>query len=345
MPENPRGINPLNWTALVAETIRRRKAEKLTQREHAALASVSIPTIVGFDRGERTLTLAKAFDILRVVGLVEEPAEVGAQEVFVQEAFARWRELTAKLPEDSPGRFPDGWYRFDYALEGDLKDIDLHRLPAILRQAVVPHPGWPLFLFPGRAELEPREVDDVIECWLKPADAGANRPLGDAAHCDFWRAAANGRAFLIRGYQEDSQDTFAPRTIFDTTLPTWRLGECVLHAKRFAAQIAVEPSKTQVRLRALYTGLSGRVLRAWGNPLSDLMFEGSPARGDEAMLETVIPVDEIETRLAEHLHPIIASLFERFGATGLSVDRVAAELERMKKNFSSVRSYSGSRSI
>jgi hypothetical protein len=68
------------------------------------------------------------------------------------------------------------------------------------------------------------------------------------------------------------------------------------------------------------------------------MFQGSPARGDEAMLETVIPVDEIETRLAEHLHPIIASLFERFGATGLSVDRVAAELERMKKNFSSVRS-------
>ena len=55
------------------EAIRRRKEEKLTQREHAALASVSIPTIVGFDRGEKTLTLAKAFDILRVVGLIEEP--------------------------------------------------------------------------------------------------------------------------------------------------------------------------------------------------------------------------------------------------------------------------------
>jgi transcriptional regulator with XRE-family HTH domain len=339
MPENPRGIAPLNWSALVAEAIRRRKAEKLTQREHAALASVSIPTIVGFDRGERTLTLAKAFDILRVVGLVEEPGEGGAQAAFVQEAFARWRELTAKLPEDSPGRFPHGWYRFDYALEGELKTIELHRLPALLRNAVVPHTGWPLFLFPGRPELEPREVDGVIECWLKPAEAGVNRPLGDAAHCDFWRAAPTGRAFLIRGYQEDSQDTFAPRTIFDTTLPAWRLGECALHAQRLAAQLAVDPAKTSVRLRALYTGLSGRVLRAWGNPLSDLVFEGGTARSDEAMLETVIPVSEIETRLAERLHPMIASLFERFGVTGLSVDRVAAELERMKKNqFSSVRS-------
>jgi transcriptional regulator with XRE-family HTH domain len=333
MPKNLRGIAPLNWSALVAEALRRRKAEKLTQREHAALASVSIPTIVAFDRGERTLTLAKAFDILRVVGLVEEPAEAGAQEAFVQEAFTRWRDLTAALPENSPGRFPNGWYRFDYALEGELKKVELHRLPALLRQAVVSHTGWPLFLFPGREDLEAREVEGVIECWLKPAEAGVDRPLGDAAHCDFWRADPNGRLFLIRGYQEDSQDTFPPRTIFDTTLPIWRLGECIFHAQRLAAQIAVEPPKTQVRLRALYTGLSGRVLRAWGNPLGNLLFEGGSARSDEAMLETVIPVGEIDTKLAEHLHPIIASLFERFGAAGLSVDRVAAELERMKTSY------------
>jgi transcriptional regulator with XRE-family HTH domain len=339
MPENPRGITPLNWSALVAEAIRRRKTEKLTQREHAALASVSIPTIVGFDRGEKTLTLAKAFDILRVVGLIDEPAEGGAQEAFVQEAFTRWRELTSKLPEDSPGRVPNGWYRFDYALEGELKNIELHQLPALLRQAVIRHTGWPLFLFPGRTELEPREVDGVIECWLKPADAGVNRPLGDAAHCDFWRAAPTGRAFLIRGYQEDSQDTFPPRTIFDTTLPTWRLGECLLHAQRLAVQLAIEPSKINVRLRALYTGLSGRVLRSWGNPMADLMIEGGAARSDEAILEAVVPVSEIDTKLAEHLHPMVASLFERFGVTGLSVDRVRAELERMKNNqFSSVRS-------
>jgi transcriptional regulator with XRE-family HTH domain len=79
MLENSIKVTPLNWRALVAEALRRRKAEKLTQREHAALASVSIPTIVAFDRGERTLSLAKAFDILRVVGLIEEPTEDGAQ--------------------------------------------------------------------------------------------------------------------------------------------------------------------------------------------------------------------------------------------------------------------------
>ena len=111
------------------------------------------------------------------------------------------------------------------------------------------------------------------------------------------------------------------------------MGECALHAERLAAKIAVKPAKTQVRLRAFYTGLSGRVLRAWGNPLSDLVFEGGSARSDEAMLETAIPIDKIETELAEHLQPMVASLFERFGVTGLSVDRVAAELDRMKKSY------------
>jgi transcriptional regulator with XRE-family HTH domain len=333
MSENLRGVTPLNWTALVAEAIRRRKAEELTQREHAALASVSIPTIVAFDRGEKTLSLAKAFDILRVVGLIEEPAAEGAQEAFVRDAFSRWRDLTAKLPANSPGRFPDGWYRLDYALEGDLKKIELHQFPAVLRQAEVQYTGWPLFLIMDRPELAPKEVDGVIECWLKPAEAGGDRLFADAAHCDFWRADPNGRLFLIRGYQEDSQDTFPPRTIFDTTLPIWRLGECVLHAQRLAAKIATQPSKTRVRLRALYTGLTGRVLKAWASPLSNLMFEGSPARSDEAMLEIVIPVDEIDTKFAEHLHPMIASLFERFGIAGLSVDRVATELDRMKKSY------------
>src|SRR5947209_1955716 len=135
MPENSGRISALNWRTLVDEALRRRKAEKLTQREHAALASVSIPTIVAFDRSEQTLTLAKAFDILRVVGLIDQPTEGGAQEEFVREAFARWRDLTSKLPQDSPGRFPHGSYHIDYALEGELKAVELHVLQKLLEEA------------------------------------------------------------------------------------------------------------------------------------------------------------------------------------------------------------------
>jgi transcriptional regulator with XRE-family HTH domain len=291
---------------MVAEALRRRKAEKLTQREHAALASVSIPTIVSFDRGERTLSLAKAFDILRVVGLVEEPTEDGAQETFVRDAFQRWREL---------------------------KEVELHKLQQILAQAELRITGWPVFWVPTREGLTPREVDGVVECWLAPSDDGTPRAHFDAAHCDFWRAAPAGRMFLIRGYQEDSQETFPPSTIFDTGLPIWRLGEALLHAARLAALLKQgEDSAITVRFRAFYTGLLGRVLKPWANPFLDLLVEGAAARSDEAMLETVVPASAIEKNLATHLFPLVASLYERFGVAGLSLDRVQAEVDRLQNS-------------
>lgn len=336
MSQNSRRITPLDWRALVAEALRRRKAEKLTQRQHAALASVSIPTIVAFDRGERTLSLAKAFDILRVVGLVEEPAEDGAQEAFAQEAFARWRTLTEKLPEGSPARFPHGWYRFDYALEGDLKDIELHRFEDVLTKAVTRHTGWPVWWVPTRKEIAPYEIDGSIECWLAPADDKTDRAHQDAAHCDFWRAAPTGRMFLIRGYQEDGQETFAPGKIFDTGLPIWRMGEALLHAARLASLMKRdESSAITVKFRALYSGLTGRILKAWANPLADLLVEGSAARSDEAMLESVIPAADIEKNLATYIFPLVSSLYERFGVTGLSISRVQAEVELLQKSRTS----------
>ena len=332
MSQNSGGITPLDWRALVAEALRRRKAERLTQRQHAALASVSIPTIVAFDRGELTLSLAKAFDILRVVGLLQEATGQGTQEAFVQEAYARWHELVAPLPKDSPGRFSHGWYRFDYALEGELKDVELRKFHDILKKAELRLTGWPVFWVPTPETLAPYEKDGVLECWLAPGDGGLDRPHYDAAHCDFWRASPAGRMFLIRGYQEDAQETFPPHTIFDTGLPIWRMGEALLHAGRLAARLKRnEHGTVTVKFRAHYTGLAGRVLRAWANPLGELLVEGSAARSDEAVLELTVADTAIADHLADHIYPLAASLYERFGVTGLSLGRVQAEVGRLQK--------------
>lgn len=329
MSEDIGKVNPVDWARLVAEAIRRRKAEKLTRREHAALASVSNPTIAAFDRGEQTLTLSKAFDILRVVGLVQETPESGAQEIFVRDAFARWRDLTAGLPDDEAfGRFPNGWYRIDYALEGNLRTVELHQLQELLAKAKVPYTGWAMFWIPTRPELVPREIDGVLECWLSPSALN----IKEGAHSDFWRAAPTGRMFLIRGYQEDDQETFPPKTVFDPTLPIWRLGEALVHAARLSMLLRrSEADHITVRFRALYTGLLGRVLRSWANPLSDFAGLGTAATSDEAILELVVPAADIESRLAQHVFPLVASLYERFGVTGLSLDRVAAEIQRMQQ--------------
>ena len=331
MSKNFREVSPLNWQELVAEALRRRKIEKITQRQHAALAGVSIPTILAFDRCEHTLSLAKTFDILRVVGLVEERSEDGAQELFVKEAFERWLKLTAKLPQDSPGRFPDGWYRIDYVLEGDLKHISLDKFLEILVQAELPLTGWPVFWIPTRKEFVPCEIDGAIECWLPPSDENHPRISFDAAHCDFWRATPEGRMFLIRGYQEDSQETFAPRRVFDTGLPIWRLGEALLHAARLSKLMKrKDDSEVTIRFRALYTGLSGRILKAWANPLANLQIEGGVARGDEAMIETVVTASAVERDLVAIVLPLVGSLYERFGVSELSADRLRAEIQLLQ---------------
>ncbi|MET3972855.1 hypothetical protein ABID62_008961 [Bradyrhizobium sp. S3.9.1] len=38
MPANPGRVEAINWKLVVAEAMRRRRAEKLTQKEHAELA-------------------------------------------------------------------------------------------------------------------------------------------------------------------------------------------------------------------------------------------------------------------------------------------------------------------
>ncbi len=324
-------VTPIDWRALVAEAMRRRKAERMTQKEHAALASVSIPTIVAFDRGERTLSLAKAFDILRVVGLVEEPVEDGAQERFVQEAFTRWRELTAKLPKESPARFPHGWYRIDYALEGNLRPVELSEFRQIMERAEQKQRNFPLF--GGAPPAAPYSFDDVLEYWVAPDNKPSKHTLVERAYCDFWRAAPTGRFVMIHNYLEDAQETFKPRTILDTTLPIWRVSEGLLHAARMAAALKGDAdSNIVVRFRVLYTGLSGRVLRAWANPLANLLVEGGAARSDEALLEAVASATEIDANLAAHVTPLIAALYERFGVSGLSAQQVADEVERFLTN-------------
>lgn len=333
MPENSRGIIPLDWLELVSEAKRRRKAEKLTQKEHAALAGVSIPTMISFERGEESLTLGKAFDILRVVGLVHETDRSGAQTNFVKEAFARWRSLTAKLPENSAGQFADGWYRIDYELVGDLKKVSLNELEELLTKAKVRHTGWAMFWLPTRPEIAPREIEGSLECWYAPSEIDKERVFDDPAHCDFWRAAPEGRMFLIRGYQEDSAETFPPRTIFDTTLVIWRLGEALLHASNMAQLMRVsEANEITIKFRAMYTGLTGRVLKSWANPQWDPVVDRQPARSDECVVDTITSANLIEDQLAHLVFPLVTSIYERFGVVGIPFEAVAREIARFRQS-------------
>lgn len=63
----------LHWENLVVEAVRIRKQEKLTQRQLAALAGVTQPTVVKFEKGSTTMRIESALSILAALGLAERP--------------------------------------------------------------------------------------------------------------------------------------------------------------------------------------------------------------------------------------------------------------------------------
>ena len=61
----------LIWRSVVEEAIKIRKDEGLTQRDLAALAGVTQPTIVKFEKGSTMIRVESALAILGALGLAE----------------------------------------------------------------------------------------------------------------------------------------------------------------------------------------------------------------------------------------------------------------------------------
>lgn len=59
----------LDWQKIVDEAVARRKTEGLTQRTLAALAGVSLPTLVKFEKGVTDIKLTGVLAILKALGL------------------------------------------------------------------------------------------------------------------------------------------------------------------------------------------------------------------------------------------------------------------------------------
>ena len=61
----------LNWRSLVARALEVRREEGLTQRELAALAGVTQPTVVKFEKGSTSIRVDSVLAILHALGLAE----------------------------------------------------------------------------------------------------------------------------------------------------------------------------------------------------------------------------------------------------------------------------------
>ena len=62
----------LNWPVLVDEAIQRRRRMNLTQKQLAALAKVSTPTVSRFEQNAKDIQLSSALALLDVLGITDK---------------------------------------------------------------------------------------------------------------------------------------------------------------------------------------------------------------------------------------------------------------------------------
>jgi hypothetical protein len=240
---------------------------------------------------------------------------------WTKKSTTRWESLLQeKLANEKPSRYSHGVWTAAYSIIGNIKRISASDLLDILRKVQGRETGWPPWWVPTRTELAPYSFDGLVECWMKDTS------MRDAAHSDFWRASAEGLMFLLRGYQEDSEAPYPPGTMFDLTLPIWRIGECLLHAERLAAELTDKPAS--VRFHVTWTGLEGRILKSWVK--NRFMLEDRTCRQKNVNSEIIVTADRISATLPETVSKITQPLYEAFEFFEPSLQLVNEELSEMR---------------
>lgn len=253
---------------------------------------------------------------------------------FSNGARARWEELIADLPSDDSARMPHGHYEIEIELIGvGPANGTTETLRRMQIASQIKHTGWGPFVLLTRPEFAPVPIAGNVEAWLgRPVEGRFSR---DPAHCDFWRVHPSGLLFLLRGYDEDGEDSLGtqraipPGTIVDITLPIWRVGEVMLYASRLAQQFD-QGGNPDILVRCKYVGLRGRRL--------DYLTPGRYISVERICHDNTVEIQaqatatQMDENLVEVLHPMLAPLYERFDFYELSIALVRSEIERMRRS-------------
>jgi transcriptional regulator with XRE-family HTH domain len=261
-----------------------------------------------------------------------------AQEESLAERLESWRGscrdrfdtlVQEALAAEQPSRYVHGVWTFTYVIDGLPVAANLSELLELLDKVRGHETGWAPWWVPTRDGIKPYTKDGLIECWLAEPNA---EDAKDPGHSDFWLASPSGKLCLLRGYQEDGEDGEAkrvsPGTVLDVRLPIWRVGECLLHARRLASTVEDD---ADVAVGVTWEGLKGRQLVSWARPRR-LFFDTRTCK-EENSVESLVTTkaSEIRAMLPDLVRQLTAPLYEAFDFFSPHDGMIEAELERMVK--------------
>jgi len=288
----------LNWPSLVEEAIRRRKAEGLTQRALAALAGVSVPTVNAFEKGSTKLRLDGVVAILTSLGLYESPPDPESLEAFVEES--------SRLPASRQTGRAFGVSEFAFSLTGQ----DFSRFTAKALRDIASDQN----VLPERIPRDAfKKLGDTLE--YVGTDSERDRYI---------RLTQSGKGYFRLGHREDAPPSLKPGTLFDVSLPVLSASQ-YLKFVAAAARAAGGNDAASIDLYWRYSGLAGRTLLAWVDPLLSVEAGGS-TRTDECVLRLSSDLARIGAEPVALITELLKPLYERFDGFDLQPDFVASQL-------------------
>lgn len=260
---------------------------------------------------------------------IVDPARESLDDWVLQSRASWSAAVRNRLGENGFEPYQYGVWTVAYQVTGDFQHPSLSQLLRLLREVEGNETGWPVWLVPSREEIKPYPNEGVIDCLM------AEKSSSDGAHSDYWRASPEGRLYLLRGYQDDTDAAqrlgISPGTYLDMVLPIWRVGECLLHAHRLASKLAGQSAR--ILIRFTWEGLTNRLLSNWACGERNLP-EGYRCHQDAVQSETTLVVVNVPDQLPEIVKKLTEPLYEAFDFFEMPMHVIKEELKRMTRGHS-----------
>jgi hypothetical protein len=225
------------------------------------------------------------------------------------ESDARFEAVRSQLEQDP---YAYGGYTLAYAFEPGAVSRSSAALLEVLRR-LPQYTGWSTWLV-SDTECPPHPFAGSIECSFTPVAS------------DYWRVNAQGLLYLARAYQEDEE--LDEGNVFSASLPIWRVGEALLHARDLGQALGLR-DHVRLRVRARWTGLTGRTLSAW--PAGPMAFVRPAISHDDAIVsETQLELGDLSRDLPSAVETLTRPVLESFGFYRPPSGAVEQQLRRLE---------------
>jgi transcriptional regulator with XRE-family HTH domain len=240
-------VKGINWKALVKETLIRRKAKGLTQKAHADVLGISVPTLSKFECGETNMSLDIVFKILDSVDLLDKPAsaERADFERFIEMGNSVYRKLegTNDAYFSMACQIHESWpYGGKSFLRNDMKQLKFYPL-------VAQH-----LIRPNTFRFDENPVFPQLNYF--GLTSKTNQPLIYAAN----------------QYFEDMQAQVMPGSFMDAVQPLVNMAKFVYYCMDIAAEYT-NNRNCKYSFSITFNRLLGRIMRNQSFPLNGTMVE------------------------------------------------------------------------